>query len=327
MSSTRHPGSGAGARSALGGAPNGAGVDASTSIDESPTGAIGAVGSALPSHGRGHRFEPGIAHGEKAPVRRGFRRSRGARADGRVRGARSGRRRRGSLAPCPPQERRPPATRPVGPVARSGRTSRPWPGRPWPSSRSAATTRSAWPTSRRPPGSVGAASSGTRAARPTSSGAASGPPPTRSPSPRRQRPRVAAARRLPRRVRRRDGVRRGRPRHDAEPSPPDRRPRRAPGRRVRAARRDGPGAVRLRGPPPTGPRGHARRGGRDAEAIGAASFAALRGWATADGEARAPRRGGRRPGGAGAAWAGRPAPPGRPSRSRTSPRPTPGRRR
>jgi hypothetical protein len=30
-------------------------------------GAIGAVGSALPSHGRGHRFESGIAHHENHP--------------------------------------------------------------------------------------------------------------------------------------------------------------------------------------------------------------------------------------------------------------------
>jgi hypothetical protein len=41
---------------------NGVEARRSTSIDESRSGAIGAVGSALPSHGRGHRFESGIAH-------------------------------------------------------------------------------------------------------------------------------------------------------------------------------------------------------------------------------------------------------------------------
>ena len=34
--------------------------------------AIGAVGSALPSHGRGHRFESGIAHHRIPPLRRGY---------------------------------------------------------------------------------------------------------------------------------------------------------------------------------------------------------------------------------------------------------------
>jgi hypothetical protein len=34
-------------------------------VAEYATGAIGAVGSALPSHGRGHRFESGIAHQKK----------------------------------------------------------------------------------------------------------------------------------------------------------------------------------------------------------------------------------------------------------------------
>lgn len=37
--------------------------------------AIGAVGSALPSHGRGHRFESGIAHHHPRPVGRGFSRA------------------------------------------------------------------------------------------------------------------------------------------------------------------------------------------------------------------------------------------------------------
>ena len=47
---------------ALPASSNGVEAERSTSIDESRSGAIGAVGSALPSHGRGHRFESGIAH-------------------------------------------------------------------------------------------------------------------------------------------------------------------------------------------------------------------------------------------------------------------------
>ena len=44
--------------------------------------AIGAVGSALPSHGRGHRFESGIAHHSpaKKPRRSGDRQAHGERA-------------------------------------------------------------------------------------------------------------------------------------------------------------------------------------------------------------------------------------------------------
>lgn len=48
------------------------GAPESASIESRSTRAIGAVGSALPSHGRGHQFESGIAHQRKPPVRRGF---------------------------------------------------------------------------------------------------------------------------------------------------------------------------------------------------------------------------------------------------------------
>ena len=43
-------------------APSASIESAVTTVHRDPTWAIGAAGSALPSHGRGRRFEPGIAH-------------------------------------------------------------------------------------------------------------------------------------------------------------------------------------------------------------------------------------------------------------------------
>ena len=59
----RYPGTPTAARSmCIRAAPSASIESAVTTVHRDPTWAIGAAGSALPSHGRGRRFEPGIAH-------------------------------------------------------------------------------------------------------------------------------------------------------------------------------------------------------------------------------------------------------------------------